>query len=96
MAYLNNLEREKLAKDLKDMNFNRAKNKVRGMDQKSRLAFYRNSQGIGRWTTRYDLPTLGTRVTLVEEHSDRKQDNKLKSEFAFVDAIVEPLPDNKS
>lgn len=96
MAYLNEQERLKLLNELKDMKFNKAKGKVRGMDPKARLAFYRNAQQVGRWMTRYDLPTLGTRVTLVESHRDKGDGAKLKSEFEMVEVIVEPTPDNKT
>lgn len=96
MAYLNAEQREKLLKELVGMKYNKAKGKVRGLDQDSRLVYYRNSQGVGRWLTRFDLPTLGTRVTLVESHKDAAHDGKLKSEFDMTEVIVEPLPDNKS
>jgi hypothetical protein len=96
MAYLNEQQRLSLLNELKDMKFNKAKGKVRGMDPKSRLAFYRNAQGVGRWMTRYDLPTLGTRVTLVESHQDKGDGSKVKSEFEMVEVIVEPTADNKT
>jgi len=95
MAYLNEQQRMALLNELTRMNFNKAKAKVRGMDPKARLAFYRNAQGVGRWMTRYDLPTLGTRVTLVESHRDKAGNgSRLKSEFELAEVIVEPLPDN--
>lgn len=96
MPYLNADQREKLANELKDMPFNRAKGKVRGMDKHSRLVFYRNAQGVNRWMTRFDLPTLGTRVTLVESHQDANHQGKLRSEFELSEVIVEPLPGNNS
>ena len=68
MAYLNAEQRAQLVNELKGLSFNKAKGKVRGLDQSARLVYYRNSQGVGRWLTRYDLPTLGTRITLVESH----------------------------
>jgi hypothetical protein len=96
MPYLNADQREKLANDLKDLPFNRAKGKVRGMDTKSRLVFYRNAQSVSRWMTRFDLPTLGTRVTLVESHQDANHQGKLRSEFELSEVIVEALPGNNS
>ncbi len=96
MAFLNADQRQKLANDLKELKFNQAKGRVRGMDAASRLAFYRNSQGVGRWLTRYDLPTLGTRVTLVETNGVKSKDGKLRSEFGFSEVIVEALPGNNS
>ena len=96
MAYLNTQERQALLDELKDMSFNRAKGKIRSLDPKGRLALYRNSQEVGRWMTRYELPSLGTRVTLVETHRDVGKDSKLKSEFDFDEVIVEPTPDNRT
>ena len=94
MAYLNMQQRAELADELRKMNFNKAKGKVRGLDPNSRMVYYRNSQGVGRWLTRYDLPSLGTRVTLVETHQDEEHEGKIKSEFDFSEVVVEPTPDN--
>ena len=96
MAYLNAEQRAQLVNDLKGLPFNKAKGKVRGMDQSSRLVYYRNSQGVGRWLTRFDLPTLGTRVTLVESHKDTDNKGKIKSEYDLEEVIAEALPDNKT
>jgi hypothetical protein len=96
MAYLNEQERLALLNELKDMSFNQAKAKLRGLDPKGRLVFYRNSQEIGRWMTRYELPTLGTRVTLVETHRDVGNGSRVKAEFQFDEVIVEPTPDNRT
>ncbi len=96
MAYLNEQQRQSLLDELVKMKFNKAKGKVRGLDPKNRLVFYRNSQGVGRWMTRYELPTLGVRVTLVESHEDEQHEGKLKSEFELSEVIIEPLPGNKN
>jgi hypothetical protein len=95
MAYLNEQERLALLDELKDMSFNRAKGKLRSLDPKARLAFFRNAQQVGRWMTRYELPSLGTRVTLVESHRDVPNNSKTKSEFEMVEVIIEPTPDNR-
>ncbi|MBZ0288108.1 MAG: hypothetical protein K8I30_10880 [Anaerolineae bacterium] len=98
MAYLNEQQRDQLLNELKNMTFNQANAKLRRMDKRGRLAFYRNAQQTGRWLTRYHLDGLGTRVTLVEKHSDQpdRQANRTKSTFEFVEVIVEPTPDNRS
>lgn len=96
MAYLNAEQRAKLVNDLKGLPFNKAKGRVRGMDENARLVFYRNAQGVGRWLTRFDLPNLGTRVTLVESHKDTDKHGKLKSEYDLAEIIAEPLPGNNS
>lgn len=96
MAYLNAQQRQELVDELKKMNFNKAKGKVRGLDPNSRMVYYRNSQGVGRWMTRYDLPGLGTRVTLVETHKDTDHEGKLKSEFDYSEVIVEAMPGNNT
>jgi hypothetical protein len=94
MVYLNQKEREALAQQLSEMKFWRAAGKVRGLDQKSRLAFFRNAQGVGRLMTRYDLPTKGARVTLVEQSQNVEKNSKLKAQYELLEVIVEPLPGN--
>jgi hypothetical protein len=102
MAYLNQQEREKLLNDLKDMNFNKAKAKVRGLDRESRLAYYRNVQNTAnRLYTRYDLPGLGTRVTLVEAGNlsslnDKNFPERMRNKNSLVEVIVEPTADNRT
>lgn len=96
MAYLNEQQRLELLNELKQMNFNRAKGKLRRMDPKARLVFYRNAQSVGRWMTRYDLEGLGTRVTLVEENRVEDKDSRLKSRWELVEVLVEPTPDNRN
>lgn len=96
MPYLNAQQRKQLADELSQMKFNQATGRLRRLDSKSRLVFYRNAQSVGRWMTRYDLPTLGARVTLIENHRDESKDGKLKSKFEFVEVEVEPLPGNNS
>jgi hypothetical protein len=93
---MNQKEREELLNQLKDMKFGRATGKVRGLDDKARLAFYRNAQGVNRLMTRYDLPTKGTRVTLVESTQKVESHNRLKNEYDMVEVIVEPLPGNNT
>lgn len=97
MAYLTEEDRNKLKAELQDMPFNAASFKLKRMDPKGRLAFYRNSQRVGEWWTRYELVGLGTRVTLVEKHFDQpsEKDNRTNAEFGLVDVIVEPTPDNR-
>lgn len=98
MPYLNEQERDALLNDLKKMSFRQAQGKLRSLDDKGRMAYFRNAQQTGKWLTRYVLPSLGTRVTLVESHTDTatKKENRLKSEYEFVEVIVEPTPDNRN
>ncbi len=96
MAYLNTQQRQELLDELKKMRFNRAKGKVRGMDSKSRLRFYRNAQNTGRLMTSYELPTLGTRVTLVEQVDEKDKGGKLKAEYDLAEVWVEALPGNNT
>lgn len=97
MGYLTEQQREALARELKRMNFKQANWKVKRMDPRGRLVFYRNAQQARRWLTRYELEGLGTRVTLVEEHVARPRPNgqRMESDFELVDVIVEPTPDNR-
>ncbi|MBC6938129.1 MAG: hypothetical protein DWB42_20190 [Chloroflexi bacterium] len=92
MAYLNEQQRAQLRDELKNLKFNQAKGRLRRMDPKARLVFYRNSQQVGRWLTRYDLESLGTRVTLVEQN---RVSSSMRSEWELVDVKVEPTPDNR-
>lgn len=92
MAYLDEQQRAQLRDELKNLKFNQAKGRLRRMDSKARLVFYRNSQQVGRWLTRYDLESLGTRVTLVEEN---RVNDRMRSEWELVDVKVEPTPDNR-
>ncbi|GAB4530144.1 MAG: hypothetical protein OHK0046_50530 [Anaerolineae bacterium] len=98
MAYLNEDEREKLLNDLTRMNFMQAKSKLRHMDKRAHLDFYRNMQHTGEWVTRYDLPTLGTTVTLVESNQVKASDPavRVKSKYELVRVIVEPMPENRT
>ncbi|GIL12545.1 MAG: hypothetical protein BroJett038_12650 [Chloroflexota bacterium] len=92
MAYLNEQQRAQLRDELKNLKFNQAKGRLRRMDPKARLVFYRNSQQVGCWLTRYDLESLGTRVTLVEQN---RVSSSMRSEWELVDVKVEPTPDNR-
>jgi hypothetical protein len=102
MAYLNQQEREKLLNELKDMSFNKAKGKLRRLDPKGRLAYARNVQNsANRLYTRYDLPTLGVKITLVEAADfapieSEMNPGALRRKTNLVEVIVEPTPDNKS
>jgi hypothetical protein len=94
MAYLNEQERDKLLDDLKDMKFNRAKNKLARMDKQGRLVYYRNVQMSGEWHTKYVLEGLGTIVTLVEVNHTSNDDAKNKQNYEFVRIVVEPTAGN--
>lgn len=97
MAYLNASERAALTQQLKSMSFGPAKRKLRSMDRKSRLVFYRNNQEVGKWMTRFELPSFGIRATLIETFGmQTNKDGKTKGEYELVDVIIEPTPDNRS
>jgi hypothetical protein len=70
MAYLNLQERQQLAADLVKVSAGRARGKLRRMDPNVKLAFLRNAQEPGVYSTRLDLPTLGVMVTLVEDERE--------------------------
>jgi hypothetical protein len=96
MAYLNEQQRQELVDNLRNVKFTQAKGKVRRMDEKSRLVFWRNAQSVGRLLTRYDLPTLGTRVTLVEGIDEVAKNGKLKADYQLIEIVAEPLPGNNT
>ncbi len=98
MAYLNEQEREELLYELVKLPFIKAKNKLRRMDSKARLDVYRNVQNTGEWMTRYDLPSLGTTVTLIETNISTNNDPavRTKSKLELERVIVAPLPENRT
>jgi hypothetical protein len=98
MAYLNQKEREDLAQELSKLSFSQARGRMRRLDQKVRLVFLRNVQTSGRWETRYELPTLGARVTLIEEYGtkDQKPNGWGKADFNMVEVVVEPAAGNRT
>jgi hypothetical protein len=53
MAYLNQAEREALLDELKALTFRKAKGRVRRLDPKGRLAYFRNDQRTGEVVTCY-------------------------------------------
>ncbi|MCA9881648.1 MAG: hypothetical protein KC546_11690 [Anaerolineae bacterium] len=92
MAYLNKQERDNLLDSIKNLKFNRIKGKLRHMDAKNRLIYYRNVQESGRWLTAYELPTLGVKVTLVE---NMELGRKNKAEYDLEEIIIEPTKENR-
>ena len=96
MGYLNEQQREALVNELKTLKFNQAKGKLRRMDPKAQLVYQRNAQGVDRWLTRYDLQSLGTSVTLVEENRVVSEDSRLENKWRMVEVIAEPTSDNHS
>jgi hypothetical protein len=97
MAFLNRDEREALLQELVKLPFNKAKWKLRRLDPKGNIAYFRNMQTSGKFHTRFDLEGLGTRVTLVERQIKKpgKSPRYEKSEFELVEVIVEPTPENR-
>jgi len=97
MAFLNKQEREALLNELAGMKFSRARWKLARIDPKGRLAYIRNSQASGQFWARYELTGLGTRVTLIEEHSSTQEKaGPIKADFQLVEVIVEPTPENRT
>jgi hypothetical protein len=99
MAYLNTQERAELLEQLKKMRFRRAKGKLRGMDRKGRMAYYRNAQQTGELVTCFELDGLGTRVYLIERLKEKpfyeKEDRK-KPVYEYVEVTVEPMAENRT
>lgn len=94
MAQMTAQEQQELRKDLLNRSYRGAKWKLRGMDTGARLRYVRTNQEVGKWLTRYDLPAYGVAVTLVETNSVNTHKNgSLSSDYTYVDAIVEPLPE---
>ena len=96
MAYLNIQEREDLLQELIKLNYMQAKRKIRNMDAKSRLGVFRNVQGVNRWVTRYDLPSLGTKVTLIETYALAGATRVKEADYELTEVIVEPTAENRT
>ncbi len=89
-------EMDEIARKLAKMKINRARAKIRGMDQHTRIELLRVIVGTDQWITRYALPTKGLWITLVEQKEEiGTPDNHgyLKTRFKYVEARVEPLPE---
>ncbi|MCC7208601.1 MAG: hypothetical protein IT323_14940 [Anaerolineae bacterium] len=91
------VEMRDLAQKLIKMRFARAKGYIRGLDKRRRLDFYRVSVADGEIQTRYTLPTLGLRITLVERRVITGAANYLglrRTRFRYEEARVDPLPEH--
>lgn len=103
MAFLNRAEREQLLNELKVMKFNRAKAKLRRIDPKGHMAYFRNAQESGKLYTRFELVGLGTVVTLVESGEDVQTTTtaaganatRQKRETTLLEVIVAPTSENR-
>ncbi len=94
MAKMNLDQQKALREDLIGRSFRGAKWKLRLLEPNPRLRYHRTNREVGKWTTRYDLPESGVFVTLVETNDSTAHKNgTVTSDFTYVDAIVEPLPD---
>ena len=99
MSFLNAQERSDLLDDLKKRKYGSAKRKLRRLDPKGRMAYFRNAQAPGRIVTCYHLEGLGTRVYLIETMRRAplaNTDRKFRAKFDFVEVIVEPTPENRT
>lgn len=102
MAYLNGAERQALLDELKSLSFRKAKGRLRRLDPKGQMAYYRNAQQTGEYVTCFVLHGKGTRVELVEKltHSDGKEThfgfNRLKPKYTFSRVVIEPTPENRT
>lgn len=95
---MNTQEREQLERELRDLNdFIQVKRRLFTVDQKGRLAFYRNAQHSNQLETRFVLEGLGTRVTIIEkQHQELDEKEQFyNSTFELVDIVVEALPENR-
>jgi hypothetical protein len=87
---------DELAQKLAKMNVNRARGAIRGMDKHTHIELFRVSVGTNQWITRFALPTKGLWITLVEQKEETgTPDNHgyMKTQFKFLEARVESLPD---
>lgn len=102
MAYLNQAEREALLEELKALSFRKAKGRLRRLDAKGHMAYYRNFQRTGEYVTCFVLEGKGTRVELVETLARNEGKpihygpNRLKPKFTFSRVVIEPMPENRT
>ncbi len=99
MAFLNAQERADLLDDLKKRKYGSARRKLRRMDPKGNMAYFRNAQAPGRIVTCFILEGLGTRVYLIEIMRRAPLGNKttkFRAKFDFIEVIVEPTPENRT
>jgi hypothetical protein len=92
-------EMEKLAQKLAKMNYAKAKGHLRGLDKHGIIELFRTAVGVDKWITRFALPTQGILVSLVEIKEDFGAPNDRgyrQSRFKYVEAIVEPMPENRT
>ena|SRR5258705_7731587 len=90
-------EMEKLAQKLAKMKFGRAKWYVRRLDKESNIELFRTAVGVDKWVTRFALPNKGILVSLIESKKEIGAASDLgyrKTQFIYVEALVEALPDN--
>jgi len=99
MAYLNKEQRDQLQAELKQAGFRAANGRLKRIDRKGRLKYFRNAQRTHEWLTKYILAGLGTEVTLVEtnRYNDKLgKANRVDNNYDLIDVIVEPTPDNRN
>ena len=99
MAYLNKEQRDQLKAELEKMSFNGANGRLKRMDRKGRMAFYRNAQRTGQWLTKHVLVGFGTEVTLIESNQFKEKlgkANRVRNDYTMVEVVVEPTPDNRN
>ncbi len=98
MAYLTAGQRDELQRELEQLSFRRANGRLKRMDPMGRMAWYRNAQNTGQWTTKHVLAGLGTQVTLVEVNLFKETDKaaRVRNEYVLAEVIVEPTPDNRN
>lgn len=93
MATMSHDEQQKLAHELVNLSFNGAKGRLRRLDPKNSMAFFRNSQSPTRLHTRYNLHTEGISVTLIEEMTEAPtgHGSTFKSVYKIAQVIIDPL-----
>ena len=99
MAFLNTQERTDLLNDLKKRKYGSAKRKLRRMDPKGSMAYFRNAQAQEQIVTCFNLDGLGTRVYLIEKLQLAplgKKTTKFRAKFNFIEVIVEPTAENRT
>jgi hypothetical protein len=96
-TFMDEQERQALAKHLAGFKFQRARSEIRRLDPSAILKFWRNGVGHHLHTV-YELPNLSLRVILVEAPETKAipDSTLVRSNPRYIEAQVQPLPARKA
>ena len=86
------VDQENLVAELLTGDARSLKNRLRRLDPRRRLVYFRNMQRNGHWQTRYLLPSLGYWVTFDEELSELEHERAhfRRARYRSIACRIEP------